>query len=155
MKKLLLLLSFASFSILIFALQDSTSVINQATTFPQFVLGNYDLTTFSGFLFFALIGLLINLLVNANKRDQNTTDSPVKFKWWFLFKDNWKRIILSILLIYISIRFFKELTHLDLNMFYSLCIGLGWDKLSEFIKTKADILKVDRPFIKNESHPAP
>jgi hypothetical protein len=27
-------------------------------------------------------------------------------------------------------------------MFYALCIGLTWDKLAEFIKSKVDIIKV-------------
>ena len=153
MKRLLIFLSLTSSCALTFAVQDSTSVAKQANTFSQLFLGRYDLTTFFGFLFFALVGVLISLLVQSNKRDQNTTDSPVKFKWWFLFKDNWKRIISSILLIYVTIRFFKELTNLDLNMFLSLCIGLGWDKLSEFIKSKTDILKVERPYIKNDSQP--
>jgi hypothetical protein len=153
MKRLFIFLSFTSSCVLIFAVQDSTSIAKQAITFPQLLLGSYDLTTFFGFLFFALVGVLISLLWQANTRDQNTTDSPVKFKWWFLLKDNWKRIISSILLIYVTIRFFKELTHLDLNMFLSLCIGLGWDKLSEFIKSKTDILKVERPYIKNDSQP--
>jgi len=153
MKRLLIFLSLTSSCVLTFAVQDSTSVAKQANTFSQLFLGRYDLTTFFGFLFFALVGVLISLLVQSNKRDQNTTDSPVKFKWWFLFKDNWKRIISSILLIYVTIRFFKELTNLDLNMFLSLCIGLGWDKLSEFIKSKTDILKVERPYIKNDSQP--
>jgi hypothetical protein len=106
------------------------------------IKGDLSVPEFLAALFFSLIGVLISLLFHANTRNPNTTTSPVKFSWLYLLRDNWKRILLAFLLICITLKFLPELTGLKLNMFYALCIGLVWDKLAEYLKSKTDIIKV-------------
>jgi hypothetical protein len=112
----------------------------------QHIWGSLNPDMFFAALLFAMIGVTISLLMHAGTRNKTSTSTaPPKFNFWFLLTDNWKRILLSFILIVVTIRFLKELTGLNLNMFFALCIGVAWDKLSEFIKAKSDILKVDRP----------
>lgn len=113
-------------------------------TFKSFILGGIPFVMFWAALFFSLIGVVINLLMDATTRKPETVDTPVRFSLWFLLRDNWKRILLSILLIVVTIRFCEELTGVHLNMFVSLLIGFVFDKLSEFLKDKSDVLKVSR-----------
>jgi len=112
-------------------------------------LGNISFAMFAGLYFFALVGVAINLLMHANKRDQNSPNTPVKFSYKFLLWDNWKRIFLSILLIYVSIRFISTLFSIsvegnnELYLFSAVVIGFVYDKLAEFLKEKAgSLLKV-------------
>lgn len=141
MKKQFLLISLiALFSGAIFG-QDS---IAKAPSIKAYIFGNMDFNMFVASLLFALVGVLISLLLHATTRDQNSESTPVKFSFLFMLKDNWKRILLSIILVIVTIRFLKELTGLELNMFFSLCIGLVYDKLAEYLKSKSDILKVNR-----------
>jgi len=116
----------------------------KTATFIQNVMDGLTVSDFFSALFFALIGVIISLLMHAVGRDLTSTTTPVKFSFKFLLKDNWKRILLSLLLIVVTIRFLPDLTGLKFNMFYALCIGLAWDKLSEYIKTKSNILDVPR-----------
>jgi hypothetical protein len=116
--------------------------------FASLLLGNVSLPMFFGLFFFAMIGVFINLLIHATTRDQNSPATPVKFSFRFLLWDNWKRIVLSILLIYVSIRFvsmFFAITVDGKNEYYlfaALLIGFGFDKLGELIKKKSSWLKV-------------
>lgn len=108
------------------------------------IFGTDSLQQFGTLFFFALIGVAISLLMHSNNRDQNSSSTPVKFSVLFLLKDNWKRIVLSLLLIYVTLRFFTDLTGLHLSSFFSLCVGVGWDKLSQIVKEKTEILCVNR-----------
>ena len=142
MKKLLCICTLIFACVFVFGQVPEPIVKTPSIT--ELILGGICLNTFLASLFFAMVGVTISLLVHANSRDQATTDSPVTFKWWFLLKDNWKRILLSFIMIIVTLRFVKELTGLDLNMFVSLCVGLVYDKLAEYLKSKSDILQVPR-----------
>jgi len=116
--------------------------------FFNLFIGNIGGTMFSALFVFAMIGVAINLLMHANSRDQNSPDTPVKFSFKFLLQDNWKRILLGILLIYVSIRFISILFVIDVSgnnelyLFAAVIIGFIYDKLGEIIKEKSNFLKV-------------
>jgi hypothetical protein len=113
-------------------------------TFQNFLLGDMTPAMFAAALFFALVGVIINLLLDATTRKPDSLDTPVRFSWQFLCIDNWKRTLLSLLLILVFIRFSQELTGLKPGMFVSLLVGFLFDKLSEFFKSKSDVLKINR-----------
>lgn len=105
----------------------------------QHLLGTGDIAKFIACVFFALLGTVISLLVHATNRDKNSTKTPYKFSFVFLIADNWQRILLNLLLILVTIRFCKEVTGIDLNMFVSLCIGISYDKIGEYLRNKCVI----------------
>lgn len=98
---------------------------------------------FAAFIF-ATLGALISLMLQANARDIKSESTPVHFSYTFLIRDNFRRILLSFLLIVVTIRFYTELTGNELSMFSSLLIGLGLDKISELVKNRVGIFQANR-----------
>jgi len=115
--------------------------------FINILIGNVGVVMFAALFFFALIGVSINLLFHANTRDQSSPNTPKKFSVSFLISDNWKRILLAILLIYVSIRFVQLIFTIsvennnELYLFSAVFIGFIFDKLGEFMKKKFDFFK--------------
>lgn len=120
------------------------------TEFLSLLLGTTSLPMFAALFTFAMVGVLINLLFHATTRDQNSTDTPVQFSLKFLFTDNWKRIVLSVLLILVTIRFMslffdiEVIGNNELYLFGSLVVGFIFDKLGEIFKERTSFLKVRR-----------
>lgn len=118
------------------------------TTFKQDLvsnlLGNNSFADFISAIIFALFGAFVSLLLHSTNRNVLSTTTPVQFSFSFLFKDNWKRIATTFLMIVICVRFIKELTNYDLNMFYAFAIGICNDKIVQILKVKTSILDVKR-----------
>lgn len=107
----------------------------QKATLMERLFGTVDISYAVSILAFALIGVAISLLIHSTNRDKKKSDTP-KFSFKILIKDNWKRILLNVLLILVTIRFCKQITGLQLNEFIALLIGISFDKLSEFLQNK-------------------
>ena len=88
-------------------------------------------------LFWAYLTAFTNLLYQANKRDPLSARTPYHFSLNFLWCDNAKRILRSVILIFIFIRFSKELLGVEITMYGAVIIGFSTDKLSQYIKQKA------------------
>lgn len=116
--------------------------------FTSYLIGNISIAMFCALYFFALVGVTINLLMHANSRNQKSYNTPVNFSVKFLMWDNWKRIVLAVLLIYISIRFVTKIVTInvddnsELYLFMAVIIGFCYDKLLQLWKEKSSILKV-------------
>jgi hypothetical protein len=104
--------------------------------FLQLVIGTEDLPMYCAEWFFAAVGVSISLLMEVRKRDVASVRSPEHFSWNFLFSDNARRIYLSVLLIFVALRFSNDLFGVQISLWLSLLIGLGFDKLAEFAKKK-------------------
>ena len=123
----------------------------------SYLLGFIPASLFLAMIFFASIGVFMALLVDAQKRNQNSTATPVKFSFLFLLKDNWKTILLTALAVLITLRFAgsvfpDQFTNDDLAsplgkekwLFGSLLIGFLYNSLLQFLKEKSELLKVKR-----------
>lgn len=121
----------------------------------SYIFGLAPTGLFIAELIFALIGMLMALLGDAQTRDQNSISTPQKFSFWFLIKDNWKTIILSLLAVLITLRFAPllfsdQFTTESLDkplgkekwLLGSFFIGLAFNGLLQFLKDKSAILKV-------------
>ena len=119
------------------------------------LLGFLSLQMFLAMLFFATIGIGISLLIDSQKRDQQSARTPVKFSWVFLLKDNWKSIVLTALIVLVTIRFASSVfpdqflgddvgtpEGLEKWMFGSLLIGLGYNQLIQILKKRSKMLQV-------------
>ena len=93
---------------------------------------------------FSLLGVLLNALLKTAKRDPLTDVSPVQFSWSFFWNDNVKRFLKSglttIIVIFVSIRFFKELTGVgtELSMLYAFGVGFGIDRAIIALRKKIE-----------------
>ena len=98
---------------------------------------------FAGFIF-ALLGVLLNALLKTASRDPMASRTPVEFSWKFFWNDNVKRFINSglttLVVIFLSLRFFKELTGVEdsISMVYCFGVGFAIDKAVMALKKKVN-----------------
>lgn len=100
------------------------------------LLGPGDPGYFIAAFIYAMVGMLISLLVSASKRDQSKLTTPEAFSWRYLLWDNAKKIILTLILVIVTLRFSREFMGADLTMYLALLVGLGWDMLGEMWRKK-------------------
>lgn len=110
--------------------------------FYNIITGATASDIFLGFIFFALIGIALSLLWQTSKRDAFSPHTPDDFSFWFMIQDNAKRLTATILTVYIALRFTPEIFNVELTNFWALTIGLGVDKIAEYIKNKTSLLDV-------------
>lgn len=111
------------------------------SAFLERITGQDNPADFLYYIFFAFVGVTIMLLFQTTSREVNSVNTPMRFSWRFLWCDNTKRILLSVLLIYVSLRFTKTLLGFNLSEPYALGIGAGLDKISEILKEKFRAIK--------------
>lgn len=122
-----------------------------------FILGYLTTKMFLAMCLFALLGIVISLLIDSLKRNKLSESTPRKFSFLFLLKDNWKGILLTILIVLVSIRFAASLfpgqfigeeaatpDGMEKWLFGSLGIGLGYNQLVQNLKKKTSFLQVKR-----------
>jgi len=102
--------------------------------------GLTDPTLFAWCSFFAGLGILFVLLMGTRLRKPDSIESPSKFSWSYLFSDNFKRILASILAVYLTMRFMPELTGWELNEWKAVIVGCAWDGIALFLKQKTNLL---------------
>lgn len=110
----------------------------------QKLIGSVDPQTFIASFLFALIGVALSLLLHTTKRDVRSDNTPFAFSWSFLLKDNIRRIIAGLLLIYVAIRFYPDLFGEPMTDWTALGIGLAIDKVAELLKNHTNLLSVNR-----------
>lgn len=105
--------------------------------FDAFLAGMSAGTLLAGFAF-AIIGVALSLLLDTTTRNPMSERSPVVFSWQFFWSDNFLRIIKSIvttiLVIFISLRFAKNIIGADATPFYAFGVGFGLDKAIKALK---------------------
>ena len=108
--------------------------------FKNYLTGQTDPGLFIACLFFAGLGILFVLLMGTRLRDPRSINSPRYFSWQYLWSDNTRRILASILAVYLTLRFMPELTGWELNEWKAVIVGTAWDGIALFLKQKTDLL---------------
>lgn len=108
------------------------------------LLGTTDTGQFFSLFAFALIGMSISLLLNGANREVTGPTTPYKFNLGFLLLDNYKRIILNLLILFSAVRFYPDIFHEAINPFLAFGIGIGFDKIVQLIKERVGVLQVNR-----------
>lgn len=121
-----------------------------------YVLGDMKLSEMIACCAFGFVGILVHTIYKVLKRDPLTPYSPIHFSFKYLISDNFKRILLSILLILIGIPlliFFSEnFLGLTPNLWVSIGIGFGFDSLiKRFIETDVTEIGLTNILDKNET----
>lgn len=93
----------------------------------QLLFGQMTLAYMVGALIFIIIGAALMMYINVLQRDKDSDNTPYKFSWRYWFKANWWRPLANVAVSFIAIRFFKEFTGLEVNMFFCFVIGLAFD----------------------------
>ena len=123
----------------------------------SFLFGFIPKGMFAFMVFFAAVGIVIALLADSTRRNPDSESTPKEFSFWFLLKDNWKTILLTILVVLVCLRFAGALfpgQFIDAELstpmgtekwlFGSLLVGLGFNTLLQRLKEKSEMLKVKR-----------
>jgi hypothetical protein len=116
------------------------------------LFGAMGATHFIILFIFAMIGVAIKLTMHGASRDVNSTSTPLEFKLKFFILDNWKRIINSLLLILVFLRFIPELAPTAVmdaisggnDLLIAIGVGFGFDYLMQILKDKFNFGTVDR-----------
>lgn len=104
--------------------------------FLTLLLGEGSLPQLAAAHTFAFLGAILMLLLTVRQRDPNSPRTPEKFSFKFMMCDNAARITATIILIFIFIRFSREIVGTDITMWIAFGIGFGSDKLAEILKNK-------------------
>lgn len=97
------------------------------------ILGPGDPAFFIAGIIFAIGGIFLSMLIDSAKRDYSNPSTPDYFSWKFMLKDNLIRLIRNVLVIFVTIRFSREIIGAEITMYLSFLIGLGLDKVIKFI----------------------
>jgi hypothetical protein len=100
------------------------------------LLGANDPHIFFHVLIWALVGAVLSLLLHVAQRNPLTPNSTIRFSWRFFLWDNFKRIITTVLLIVVVLRFMPELLGFQLSAFTAFLAGFANDKLAQMLKNK-------------------
>jgi len=103
------------------------------------IIGVMSIVVFLSYWFWAIIGFIINLLVDIMKREKGSINSPVKLSFKYWIEDNGIRLLISFLLIPIALVFFNTFIGTDLNNLTAFFLGFSSDYLIEILKRKAII----------------
>ncbi|OFY66618.1 MAG: hypothetical protein A2Y71_03755 [Bacteroidetes bacterium RBG_13_42_15] len=125
----------------------------------SYLLGYVDLNMFLVMLLFAFLGIAVSLLIDSQKRDPSSKNTPEKFSLKFLLKDNWRTIALTALIVILTLRFATSFfpgqfagddtatpEGLEKWFFGALVVGLGFNQLLQLWKKTrvGSFLKVKR-----------
>lgn len=112
--------------------------------FLKSVLGDYTLGSWLAYMFFAIIGTVIYSWNEVSQREVPSKKTPRKFSIGFFLRDNIKRFIFTVLLIYIQFRFFEQITGSEMSEYAAFLIGFTSDGLSGMSKKNSKVLQGKR-----------
>jgi hypothetical protein len=104
--------------------------------FLENFMGGMEPVIFFVYLVWAYIGMIINLIAELSKRKPESKSSPKKLSGSYYFNDNWKRVLIAMFLIPVSILVFGGLFGMEITNDRALMLGLGADMLAEIYKRK-------------------
>ncbi len=95
--------------------------------YTEYILGTLTLAYVMAFYTFAGIGLLFTLTIDYGIKKVKKK-KELRFKLMFWLRDNWKRIIASIIAVFIVVRFYDYLNpQTELSMWIGFVTGAGLD----------------------------
>jgi hypothetical protein len=97
------------------------------------VLGEKSLAIWLASFTFIVVGVIVSLRLSAYKRDVESNNTPYKFNWGFLFRDNFSRFIGSIFVAFSVLRFGEELVGISIGYFGSFLLGLCFDQIYKLL----------------------
>lgn len=95
-----------------------------------------NIATILGGAFFSFVGLSLNYLYKVKKGIKENEKSPDKFSLKYFFEHNWRDIAITLILIFVALRFTQELLGVEITMWVSFGIGFGIDKLQDILNKK-------------------
>lgn len=95
------------------------------------------------YYFFAFLGLVTYLIIDLWNRNVASERSPVKFSWSFWIKDNYLRVILTLVIVPIAIIMFQEVMGTGITYLGAFILGLATDALISTFKKLKDRIPIN------------
>lgn len=112
----------------------------------EILLGKVKLSVYIGAGIFSSLVILANILVISRMKYKKATGTPDKYSFKFAFIDNSKRMVASMILMFLFYRFAPTLSGKELTMEWAVGIGIfmtfGVDKLMGYLKSKFNFFDV-------------
>lgn len=109
--------------------------------FKEIVFGTLTFGSLAAYALLGLMGAIVNLWMEVQERNKQSMRSPSRFSISFLAWDNLKRIIATVIGIFIFIRFFQDITGYPLNALAAVVTGFNVDRFMQFLKKGMKVLK--------------
>lgn len=114
--------------------------------FMQNITGGVSAPVIAASIVFALMGLILVTLLNIQKGIRENPNTASKFRWQDFGMDSFIRVfisfIITMIVIFVSIRFSNEIFGTPVTMIFSFGIGLGIDKATILITRYATKKKI-------------
>ena len=95
------------------------------------------------YYFFAFLGLVTYLIIDLWNRNVSSERSPVQFSWSFWIKDNYLRVILTLVIVPIAIIMFQEVMGTGITYLGVFILGLATDALISTFKKLKDRIPIN------------
>ncbi len=79
-------------------------------------------------LVFSLIGIIISLYALSRKRDKDSKNTPYKFSWTFSIWDNFKRLLVTMLFMFVLFRV-MDITSIPAMIGVGIGVTISFDQL--------------------------
>lgn len=115
--------------------------------FVRIILGDASGPEFAAAMFFALLTAFAMLLYRTTKRDVASPRTPFEFSWSFLVSDNAMRILYTIIMIFLCVRFGQKWFDPEQLAYMGFLVGVAADKIAwvfEMISTWLEDLAKDK-----------
>lgn len=105
--------------------------------YPDFwsvILGNGPRGFFFGYFVMGVFAAFIMFCILASTRDKKSSKTPDDWSWKFYWMNNILRIIATVGLLFLFVRFAYEYVAIGWMLFWSIGIGFGFPKLAHIAK---------------------
>ncbi len=120
--------------------------------FFEIIFGTMSFAMWMAYIALALIGTAVFSATEVESRNIQSTSTPKKFFWKFWATDNIKRYYVTLLIIFINFRFFKDINGgIEITPYIAFLIGFGSDGIAGFGKRKMKVLQADREKLLKEN----
>lgn len=109
--------------------------------FNQMILGNSTPAAFAAAMFFAILTAVAMWSFRVKKRDPLSLRTPYKFSLGFFFADNIRRIVGTLIFIFLCVRVSQFWIGPEYVVYFSVGIGLVSDKLALLALKISDVIQ--------------
>lgn len=113
-----------------------------------YLLGDLTPAYYAAAFIFCSIAIIISLRHHSRSRDILSPNTPILFSWKFLLWDNVKRVVTTLLLMFLFFRFSPDIFGAKLSFMKAVGIGiglsLGLDKSIQYLQENFNIFKMPR-----------
>lgn len=115
-------------------ISEALAIITGGKSFGYYIAG----------FFFSFLAIVLSLRIHSKTRDVYSKNTPVKFSWRFLLWDNTKRMVATLITMFLLFRVF-DFSSVVSMIGVGFAVSFGLDKMIELLMDHTSILNVLKP----------